>query len=80
MDDGDYGARLIQGNGVTLVRAPVGPGWQCDITWNEIALCGLPSVGFDGKASGRNGRCTPAVSDRCASAADMQQFRRVRIP
>ncbi len=74
VDDGNYGARLIQGNGVTLIWAPAGPGWQRDITWNEIALYGLPPVGFDGKAAGRNGQCTPAGSDGCASAADMQQF------
>ena len=27
LDDGNYGTRLIQGNGVTLVWAPEGPGW-----------------------------------------------------
>lgn len=32
VDDGNYGARLIQGNGVTLIWAPAGPGWQHDIT------------------------------------------------
>lgn len=27
VDDGDYGIRTVQGNGVTLVWAPRGPGW-----------------------------------------------------
>jgi hypothetical protein len=27
LDDGNYGMRLIEGNGVTLVWAPEGPGW-----------------------------------------------------
>jgi hypothetical protein len=27
VDDGDFGARTVQGNGVTLVWAPRGPGW-----------------------------------------------------
>jgi hypothetical protein len=27
LDDGNYGTRLVQGNGVTLVWAPQGPGW-----------------------------------------------------
>ena len=28
VDDGDRGTRLIQGNGVTLIWAPKGPGWN----------------------------------------------------
>ncbi len=74
VDDGDYGARLIQGNEVTLIWAPAGPGWQTGVRWNEIALYGLPPVGFDGKASGRNGQCDQQRSDGCASAADLQQY------
>ncbi len=27
IDDGDFGARTVQGNGVTLIWAPQGPGW-----------------------------------------------------
>jgi hypothetical protein len=35
-DDGDRGARLVQGNGVKLIWAPKGPGWPTDgVTWNE---------------------------------------------
>ncbi|MBN1136627.1 MAG: hypothetical protein JXM73_08570, partial [Anaerolineae bacterium] len=45
VDDGAYGARLIQGNGIALTWAPSGPGWRDSVTWNQIALYGLPSVG-----------------------------------
>lgn len=73
VDDGDYGVRFIQGNGVTLIWAPAGLGWQTGVRRNEIALYGLLPVGFDGKASGRNGQCNQQRSEGCASAADMQQ-------
>jgi hypothetical protein len=55
LDDGDRGARLIQGNGVSLVWAPQGPGWnwkQPDGTlpsWLQIALYALPPLGFEPK-------------------------------
>lgn len=55
MDDGDRGARLIEGNGVTLIWAPEGPGWNWrqDFggfpSWNRIALYGLPPVGMGDK-------------------------------
>jgi len=54
-DDGDRGARLIEGNGVRLIWAPEGPGWNWrqDFggfpSWNRIALYGLPPVGMDDK-------------------------------
>lgn len=33
-DDGQYGTRLIKGNGLTLVWAPQGPGWPADgVSW-----------------------------------------------
>ena len=36
IDDGDLGARVVEGNGVTLVWAPEGPGWPCEgIHWDE---------------------------------------------
>lgn len=53
MDDGDRGARLIEGNGVTLVWAPQGPGWNWKQpwggypSWNAIARYGMPPVGLD---------------------------------
>lgn len=35
-DDGNYGARLVQGNGVRLVWAPEGPGWgDRHASWSE---------------------------------------------
>ena len=55
VDDRDRGARLIEGNGVTLVWAPEGPGWNWRQdyggfpSWNMIALYGLPPVGMGDK-------------------------------
>lgn len=53
LDDGDYGARRIHGNGVTLVWAPAGPGWGRgsrevaeNLSWDELARYGVPPVGF----------------------------------
>ena len=69
-DDGDRGARLIEGNGVTLVWAPAGPGWSRGIhpdagdqqpapgpsvSWNDLALYGVVPVGF-GPKPGWEGR------------------------
>jgi hypothetical protein len=36
-DDGDRGARLVKGNGITLLWAPAGPGWSRDgiVSWDE---------------------------------------------
>lgn len=36
-DDGERGSRLIEGNGVTLLWAPAGPGWTRDglVGWDE---------------------------------------------
>ncbi len=55
VDDGDRGARLIEGNGVRLIWAPEGPGWNWKQdfggypSWNSIALYGLPPVGMGDK-------------------------------
>jgi hypothetical protein len=36
VDDGDHGARLVEGNGVRLVWAPAGPGWpDGGVSWDE---------------------------------------------
>ncbi len=36
LDDGNYGMRLIAGNGVTLIWAPEGPGWPSrGVSWHE---------------------------------------------
>jgi hypothetical protein len=65
VDDGDRGARLIEGNGVALVWAPAGPGWnghQADISggglnpsWNDLAWYGRPPVGW-GDEPGTEGK------------------------
>jgi hypothetical protein len=77
-DDGERGARLIEGNGVRLVWAPAGPGWSRgldaqageeqqepgpSVSWNEIAWYGVPPVGFGPK---------PDKQGRDAAAEDMQ--------
>lgn len=55
MDDGDRGARLIEGNGVSLIWAPEGPGWNWKQdyggypSWNMVALYGLPPIGMGDK-------------------------------
>jgi hypothetical protein len=66
-DDGHRGARLIEGNGLTLVWAPAGPGWSRgvdpgagdrqplpppSVSWNDIAFYGLEPVGFGPKPGG----------------------------
>jgi hypothetical protein len=63
VDDGDRGARLIEGNGVTLVWAPEGPGWyQHYYSWNDLAFYGVSPVGFGEK---------PGLADRDATIEDM---------
>jgi hypothetical protein len=55
VDDGDRSARLIEGNGVALVWAPEGPGWNWKQpwggypSWQEIALYGVPPIGMEDK-------------------------------
>ncbi|MBN1483424.1 MAG: hypothetical protein JXA37_01770 [Chloroflexia bacterium] len=52
-DDGGRGARLVEGNGVTLVWAPLGPGWNWKQewggypSWNSLAFYGVPPLGLD---------------------------------
>jgi len=76
LDDSYRGARLIEGNGVTLIWVPAGPGWgpgsdqeedratgtNPNLSWNDLALYGAPPVGFGPKAG--NG-------DRQATMEDM---------
>lgn len=56
IDDGKRGARLIAGNGVALIWAPKGPGWNWRQewggypSWQSLALYGLPPVGLEDKA------------------------------
>ena len=78
LDDGDRGARLIEGHGVALVWAPAGPGWSegigpsqaagrllpgANLSWNDIAFYGVPPVGFGEK---------PGYEDVNGTAADME--------
>lgn len=73
-DDGDRGARLIEGNGVTLIWAPEGPGWNWrqDFggfpSWNRIALYGVPPVGMGDKPG------YDSTSGIFASAEEMAQY------
>lgn len=78
VDDGDRGARVIEGNGVTLTWAPAGPGWSRGldpaagnsqpppgpaVSWNDLACYGVPAVGFEDKAG---------YEERDATARDME--------
>jgi hypothetical protein len=69
VDDGDRGARLIEGHGLTLVWAPQGPGWNWRQpwggypSWDHLALYGVPPVGFGDK---------PGYENRYATAEDME--------
>jgi len=55
IDDGYRGASLIEGNDVTLLWAPEGPGWNWKQefggypSWNSIALYGVSPIGFGEK-------------------------------
>ena len=62
VDDGDRSARQIEGNGVTLIWAPEGPGWNWKQpwggypSWQSVALYGVPPVGMGDKPGyGRQG-------------------------
>ncbi len=51
-DDGNRGMRLIEGNGVALVWAPAGPGWNWKQSWggypswDSLARYGVPPAGL----------------------------------
>jgi hypothetical protein len=55
LDDGERGARRIIGNGVRLIWAPLGPGWNWKQSWggypswNQLAWYGEPPVGLKEK-------------------------------
>jgi hypothetical protein len=63
-DDGIRTERLIVGDGVTLVWAPEGPGWNWKQpwggypSWNRVALWGVPPAGFDDKPGYEDGYAT----------------------
>ncbi len=78
VDDGDRSARLIEGNGVTLVWAPEGPGWNWQQSWGgypswqSIAVYGVSPVGLGEKPG--YGRQGAGYADAVfATAADMAQ-------
>jgi len=72
-DDGDRSARLIEGNAVSLVWAPEGPGWNYQQpwggypSWQQIALYGVEPQGFEIKP----GYERDAETRVFASAGDM---------
>jgi len=78
VDDGDRSARLIEGNGVTLIWAPEGPGWNWlqpwggYPSWQRIALYGVPPLGLDDKP-GYGRRVDGAGEGVYATAADMAE-------
>ncbi len=53
VDDGNRGARLIEGNGVELIWAPAGPGWNWKQdfggypSWDALASYGIHPWGLD---------------------------------
>jgi hypothetical protein len=55
VDDGIRSERLIEGNGVTLIWAPKGPGWNWRQgwggypSWQDVALYGVDPIGFESK-------------------------------
>jgi hypothetical protein len=76
MDDGVRSARLIDGNQVTLVWAPEGPGWNWQqpwggySSWQRIALYGVSPVGLDDKPGYGQG----AGETVFASGEEMTQY------
>jgi hypothetical protein len=78
VDDGDRGARRIEGNGVSLVWAPEGPGWNWQQpwggypSWQDIALYGVEPVGMGDKPGYERPEGGAAEGDlRFATEADM---------
>ncbi len=77
-DDGFRGERTISGNGVTLVWASEGPGWNWQQSWGgypswqALALYGLPPVGLDDKPGYQP--AWDAESSEFANAEDMQEY------
>ena len=73
-DDGDRSARLIEGNGVVLVWAPEGPGWNFRQawggypSWQSVALYDNPPTGFEDKP----GHIWGGPDFAYATAGDMQ--------
>ncbi len=70
VDDGDRGTRLIEGNGITLVWAPQGSGWNWKQpwggfpSWDDLALYGVSPIGFEDK---------PGFEGRHATQKEMEK-------
>jgi hypothetical protein len=79
VDDGDRSARLISGNGVELVWAPEGPGWNWQQpwggypSWDTIALYGLAPVGTDWRSKPGYGDQADGTRQH-ATAKDMAEY------
>ena len=72
LDDGDLGARLVQGNGVALLWAPEGPGWPREGTdWYEAgqACAYLSDDGSTLDATPKNIWRLPTVDEAVRSMA-----------
>lgn len=78
IDDGERGERLIEGNGISLVWAPEGPGWNWRQpwggypSWQEVALYGVLPFGLGGKP-GYGHHAGAGDTYRYASDEDMRQ-------
>ncbi|MFN2171892.1 MAG: DUF1566 domain-containing protein, partial [Candidatus Promineifilaceae bacterium] len=72
IDDGDLQARLVEGNGVTLIWAPEGPGWPGEgLSWFEAreACRALSDDGLSAAASPQNIWRLPTVDEAVRSMA-----------
>lgn len=78
VDDGERGARLLEGNGISLVWAPEGPGWNWRQpwggypSWQDVALYGVSPLGIGGKP-GYGPQAGAGEPYRYASEEDMRQ-------
>ncbi len=60
IDDGDRSARLIEGNEITLIWAPEGPGWNWKQdfggypSWDSLASYGIKPLGLDADKFGES--------------------------
>lgn len=76
VDDGDRTARLISGNGIELIWAPEGPGWNWQQpwggypSWDAIALYGVPPTGMEWKSKPGYGKAEDGTWQH-ATAEDM---------
>lgn len=78
-DDGDRSSIRISGNGVDLIWAPEGPGWNWKQSWGgypswqDLALYGFSPIGFDDKP-GYDSGLDPFEENNFAGEQEMDQF------